>query len=111
MTELAKQFVEQRQNERFDLGEEAILHTQRFHRSVLIENISVKGMKIISPEGSIPLEMQLQMNQDMAIELLSGEKIFGSIVWSIRNTAGVFFDKAIGEDHHLMLKARAMKKG
>ncbi len=109
MGQPAKSFVEQRQHERFDLGTEAVLHTKKGDREVIIENISVRGMKILSPEATPLLEPQLKINQDVTIEWASGVHIPATIVWSIRETAGVFFNEAIAEDHPLMVAAKANK--
>ncbi len=109
MAEVKQKMIEKRQHERFDLGEKGVLHTKRMKRSVIIDNISLKGMKILSPEMTIPLEQQLEINQDVAIEWESGEKIDALVVWGIGTTAGIFFNNAIEEDHPLMIKAKANK--
>ncbi|MGH1353205.1 MAG: PilZ domain-containing protein [Methyloligellaceae bacterium] len=109
MAELKPGFIEQRQHERFDLGVKGVLHTKRMKRSVIIDNISVKGMKVLSPELTIPLEQQLQINQEVSIEWESGQKIDALVVWGIGTTAGIFFNNAIGEDHPLMIRAKANK--
>lgn len=105
----ARSFVEQRQHERFDLGTLAVLHTNKGDREVIIENISVRGMKILSPELTPLLEPQLRINQDVSIEWQPGVHIPATIVWSIKGTAGVFFNDAIDENHPLMIAAKAKK--
>ncbi len=109
MAEPEQKFIEQRQYERFNLGEEGMLHAKRIKRTVIIDNISIKGMKILSPKSTIPLEHQFKINQDVSIEWASGEKIDALVVWAIGETAGLFFKDAIGEDHPLMIKAKANK--
>ena len=74
---------------------EAVLTVHGRFQRIIIHNISRSGMKLKNAFGLVP-------GDELMVEMVSGRKLTGTVMWSVAPYVGVAFDELLVDDDPLL---------
>ena len=94
----AHQQTNRRRFARFKTRFNALVHCHGRFRTVSVEDVSQGGLGLSRTFGLMP-------DDRVVIELVTGHRLAGTVVWSLGCEAGVALDQPLAADDPLMLRA------
>jgi hypothetical protein len=89
--------IERRKSTRATVAINAFVHCHGHFQNVKITDYSAGGMRLSGTFG-------LHTRDPIEIELISGTKVAGRVIWSLGERAGISFPEPLEGDHPAMIE-------